>query len=161
MSGKIEKPNRVRELSSYLREAVSGGVEYVDDPKKAFAVLAETIYPEDLEEQKRYAEKIERSLSHYLAKGMSLNLLWQFLKENQCTTLTVDEGSFRAFSAEKEIDMRPFFDETKLNAVPAKPVEGKATEQLREAQRQNTRAEIADFYKSLRAQNPNLPEIPT
>lgn len=161
MANNIEAQNRVRELSSHLREAVTGGVEYEDDPKAAFTRLAETIYPDNLEEQNRYAAKIERSLTHYLARGMSLTILWQFLKENQCTTLTIDEGSFRAFSTDKEIDMRPFFDATKLEAVPAEPAEKKANEQLKEAQRQNTKSELAAFYQSLRAGNPDLPEIPT
>jgi len=100
-----EKPTDLgqaaQEAQEKIREPINSETRFSTDPDKNMGMLAKTAYPNDIENQERYAAKIKASLEAHLKEGESIHALWEYLAKEFCQTTAIIEGILRFFAGEK------------------------------------------------------------
>jgi len=161
MAAKFETPHHLAELANakekQLREPLNADSRFSINPVENILNLAKKAYPKNQAEQDRYAKKIQASLENHLKDGVSINALWDYLKNNYCQTTAIIEGVLKFFSgtkSEKEIQITQFLKppELTVETILEKTKNAKRTEMVNST-RQNLQQLLAELKESM----PNLP----
>ena len=127
--------------------------------EEQFIKLAESAFPGDPGQQREYAQRIRNSLGNHLAPDKNFIDLWNYLSDQQCSTVAIIEGLLNFFKGDKtKIDVNSFFN---VASYEAKLPQDAKYEQNRQAEINNTIASLESLLSDLRAANPNLPPPPT
>ncbi|MBD3328186.1 hypothetical protein GF340_02660 [Candidatus Peregrinibacteria bacterium] len=146
-----EKYEQKQEL---IKERVnSGPIAFIDDVKQNIDQLASAVY-KNPEEQKRYRGKIEASIRSWLMPGVTMENLWQDLKERNCTTTQIIAGLLKFYDGQNnEIGLNKYLKPLEFKATSTLD---KAADTLKTETLAKTRASLQDLLAEIKAENPNL-----
>ena len=154
-----DKPNELGQkgLDYEERQLERINVETPFSPNadRNITALAETGFA-DLEQRKRYKEKIIASLKAHLKDDVSIDDLWKYLEKNYCQTTAIIEGILRFFAGSKgenEIGIAKFL---KPVEIPADPMLRTVLDQERAKEIDKTKTALNDLLAEIKANNPTL-----
>jgi hypothetical protein len=145
---------RAIERKERVNEPLNTETDFQDNPEQNISALARAAFPENPQEQKRYEDKITRSLRAHLLEGQSMESLWQYLRQNYCRTTAILAGLLRFFAGKKgeneigiERFLKPFQVEKQSNLQNTKI-------EMHSEVVADTRTRLAELMAELEAQKP-------
>lgn len=147
---------KTKELREQQLEPLNAETNFIPDADRNIMALSRTCFPENPQEQERYANKIKNSLKIHLKDNVTIAQLWDYLKNEYCQTTAIIEGILKFFAGvkgEKEINIEKFLKPTEINA---NPLEKTVIEQERENQIINTKKELSALLAEIKAGNNSL-----
>lgn len=145
-----------RDFAERQLERLDAETRYSTDADTNINALARAAKPGDPEEQERYAAKIKTSLQAHLKEDVTIQQLWNHLKNEYCQTTAIIEGILRFFAGakgEKEIIIAQFL---KPVEIPANPMLKTTLESERSKHIEATKTALSDLLKEIKADNPSL-----
>jgi hypothetical protein len=155
-----------------INEPVDGKAEFISDADKNIHALATDIYKNKPEQVRRYEEKIKRSLASHLKDDVTIDILWQAMKNEGCSLTEIIGGILRFFKVEKVKNTHDKTEQIQKVEISItrflKPIQIPATseiqvtyEQSRERAIENTKKDLMALLDEINLAVPNLPIMPS
>lgn len=143
-----------KQAEEQIKERVNAQTEFQSDAEANIQTLAEKAYPNDPEEQERYANKIKASLEKYLEEGKTIDDLWNYMGGKNCNLTAIVQGILHFYEGkkvgEKEISLEGFL---KPFSLPAESMLDKTLTSKRKETIQTARNDLASLLEEIREAN--------
>lgn len=143
-----------KQAEEQIKERVNAQTEFQSNADENIRALAEKAYPNNAEEQERYANKIKASLEKYLQDGKTIDDLWQYMGGKNCNLTAIVQGILHFYEGnkvgEKEIGLEDFL---KPFSLPAESMLDKTLMAKRKETISTARSDLASLLEEIREVN--------
>lgn len=148
------------QMANEINEPVDGVAKFNELAQANIRALAEAVYKDNEEEVERYTRKIIASLETYLKEGQTIDDLWDYLKNQGCSTTAIMAGLLRFFKGPKGVGEIPIENFIQL-VLEAESDLHKALEIQKDVEKDASRDARLAFIEELRKSFPDLPSFPS